>query len=146
VAGSAHPRDLEYARAEIEPRLQAGHVRYLGPVGLAEKIALLRDARALLAPINWNEPFGLVLIEALLSGCPVVAFGLGSVPELIDHGVTGFIAESTEEMADLIRPGGQVDRLDHRRIRELAADRFSRDRMVSDHERLYGRVVRVRAA
>ena len=146
VAGAAHPGDLEYARAEIEPRLGARHVRHLGPVGQSEKVPLLRDARALLAPIEWNEPFGLVLIEAMLSGCPVVAFGRGSVPELVEDGVTGFIAESREEMADLIRPGGAVDRLDRRRIRQVAVSRFGRERMVIEYERLYGQIVRVRAA
>jgi glycosyltransferase involved in cell wall biosynthesis len=146
VAGAAHPGDVEYARAEIEPRLGAHHVRHLGPVGQSEKVPLLRDARALLAPIEWNEPFGLVLIEAMLSGCPVVAFGRGSVPELVENGVTGFIAESPEEMADLIRPGGAVDRLDRWRIRQLAVSRFGRERMVIEYERLYGQIVRVRAA
>jgi glycosyltransferase involved in cell wall biosynthesis len=146
VAGAAHPGDVDYARAEIEPRLRGRHVRHLGPVGQSEKVPLLRDARALLAPIEWNEPFGLVLIEAMLSGCPVVAFGRGSVPELVEDGITGFIAESREEMADLIRPGGAVDRLDRRRIRQLAVSRFGRERMVIEYERLYGQMVRIRAA
>ena len=89
----------------------------LGCIGTAQKVPLLRDARALLAPIEWNEPFGLILIEAMLSGCPVVAFGPGSVPELIEPGVTGFIAGSIEDMVGSIRPGGAVDRLDRRVIR-----------------------------
>lgn len=146
VAGDVHPRDLEYFRSEVEPRLESGHVRSLGPVGSREKVPLLQNARALLAPIDWNEPFGLILIEAMLSGCPVVAFGRGSVPELVDHGVTGFIAESVEEIVDLIRPGGAVERLDRQRIRELAAQRFSRDRMVADYERVYRQIAGARAA
>jgi glycosyltransferase involved in cell wall biosynthesis len=146
VAGEVHPPDREYFRAEVEPRLRGRHVNYLGSIGLADKVPLLRNARALLAPIQWDEPFGLILIEALLSGCPVVAFARGSVSELIRHGVTGFIVESAEEMADLIRSGGGVERLDRRRIRELTVRRFSRARMVDDYEQLYGRVLRVRAA
>jgi glycosyltransferase involved in cell wall biosynthesis len=140
VAGEPHEPESDYVRLEVEPRLRARHVEHLGPVGLNEKGPLLRHARALLAPIAWNEPFGLILIEAMLSGCPVVAFGRGSVPELINHGVTGFIVRSVEEMAEVIRPGGAIERLDRQRIRELAAGRFGRDRMVAEYEQLYWRV------
>ncbi|MEZ0333159.1 MAG: glycosyltransferase family 4 protein [Gemmatimonadales bacterium] len=142
VAGAAHPPDREYLRAEVEPRLRARHVTSLGPIGAREKSRLLRDARALLAPIEWNEPFGLILAEALLSGCPVVAFGRGSVPELIEDGVTGFIVGSEKEITDLIRPGGEIERLDRRKIREVAVRRFGRDRMVTQYEVLYGRMAR----
>lgn len=141
MAGSIHPCDQAYAEAEVLPRLDRPGVTWLGPVGMEQKVPLLCRARALLAPIDWNEPFGLVLIEAMLSGCPVVAFGRGSVPELVDHGVTGFVAESPEEMADLIRPGGAVDRLERGRIRESAVRRFNRTRMVADYERVYLRAV-----
>jgi glycosyltransferase involved in cell wall biosynthesis len=137
VAGEVHPQDAEFAGAEVEPRLRDPQVTYLGAIGTAEKVPLLRDARALLSPIDWNEPFGLIHIEAMLSGCPVVAFGRGSVPELIEHEVTGFIAESLEEMARLIAPGGPVDRLDRRRVRETAERKFSRTRMVAAYERVY---------
>ena len=137
VAGDVHPADRDYAHAELESRLAGSHVTYLGPVGIEQKMPLLRDARALLAPIEWDEPFGLVLIEAMLSGCPVVAFGRGSVPELIEPGVTGFIAGSLEEMAAIVRPDGPVDRLDRRQIRAVAVRRFNHRRMAADYERLY---------
>ena len=137
IAGEAHPPDRDYACTQVEPRLQAGHVTWLGCIGTEQKVPLLRDARALLAPIDWNEPFGLTLIEAMLSGCPVVAFGLGSIPELIEPGVTGFIATSLEDMARLIRPGGPVDRLDRRLIRTVAVRRFNHRRMAADYEDLY---------
>jgi glycosyltransferase involved in cell wall biosynthesis len=137
VAGQVHSRDRGYARAELESRLRSPHVTCLGCIGTDQKVPLLRDARALLAPIEWNEPFGLILIEAMLSGCPVVAFRRGSVPELIDHGVTGFIAGSLEEMAEMIRPGGPVDQLDRRRIRAFAVRRFNRARMAAEYECLY---------
>lgn len=137
IAGEVHPPSRGYARAELEPRLRSPHVTWLGPVGNDQKVPLLRDARALLAPIEWNEPFGLILIEAMLSGCPVVAFGRGSAPELIDHGVTGFIVGSMEEMAHLVRPGGPVDHLDRRRIRASAVHRFNHRQMAADYERLY---------
>jgi glycosyltransferase involved in cell wall biosynthesis len=137
VAGEVHPRDREFGRAEVEPRLRLPHVTYLGCVGPDQKAPLLRDARALLAPIEWNEPFGLILIEAMLSGCPVVAFRRGSVPELIEHGVTGLIADSLEEMAEWIRPGGAVDQLDRLRIQASAVTRFNYRRMAGEYERLY---------
>jgi glycosyltransferase involved in cell wall biosynthesis len=140
VAGETHPAGRKYYQREIVPRLGARHVKLLGPAGPTDKARLLRDARALLAPIDWEEPFGLVLIEAMLSGCPVVAFARGSVPELIESGVTGFAVETVEEMARMIRPGGPVDRLDRRHIRELAVERFGRDRMVEEYERLYQQV------
>jgi glycosyltransferase involved in cell wall biosynthesis len=137
VAGEAHDVDREFGEREMKPRLARTHVTYLGEIGMAEKVPLLRDARALLAPISWDEPFGLALIEAMLSGCPVVAFPRGSVPELVEPGLTGFVANDLEEMVELIRPGGAVDRFDRRRCRERAAERFSRAHMVLEYERLY---------
>ncbi len=137
VAGPVHPCDLDYARRELRDRLAAPHVSYLGEIGWVVKIPLLRDARALLAPITWHEPFGLILIEAMLSGCPVVAFGRGSVPELVEPGVTGLVVDSTESLAEAIAPGGAVDRIDRARCRRHAVLRFGRERMVAEHERLF---------
>ena len=142
VAGEIHPFDRAFGAAEVQPRLRLPHVQYLGVVGPETKRPLLRDARALLAPIEWNEPFGLILIEAMLSGCPVVAFPLGSVPELVEHGVTGFIVRDAREMEQLIRDGGPLDRFDRAACRARAMMRFSRERMVREHERLYLRVLR----
>jgi glycosyltransferase involved in cell wall biosynthesis len=142
VAGEVHPVDREYGEREVVPRLTRAHVSYLGNVGMGVKVPLLRDARALLAPIEWNEPFGLILIEAMLSGCPAVAFPGGSVPELVEEGVTGFVVRDAQEMAATIRPGGPADDFDRERCRLRAVERFSRDRMVEDHLRLYERVVR----
>jgi glycosyltransferase involved in cell wall biosynthesis len=142
VAGGVHPPDEPWVNACLHARLRQPHVEYLDVIGLEEKRPLLRDARALLAPIEWNEPFGLILIEAMLSGCPVVAFARGSVPELVEDGVTGFIARNADEMVELIRPGGPVDTFDRLRCRARAVQRFSRDRMVAQHIALYERVAR----
>jgi glycosyltransferase involved in cell wall biosynthesis len=142
VAGDVHPPDRGFAERELSWRFTLPHVAYLGSIGTTTKVPLLRDARALLAPVNWNEPFGLILIEAMLSGCPVVAFGRGSVPELVEPGVTGFIAGDFEEMVDLIRPGGVVEGFDRQLCRKRAVERFSRDRMVDEYEQLYARVAR----
>ncbi len=147
VAGAIHPPDQDYCEAKVIPRLRSTGVTWMGPIGMDRKAPLLRDARALLAPIEWNEPFGLILIEAMLSGCPVVGFGRGSLPELVEHGVTGFLAASENDMVELIRPGGPVDTLDRRRIREIATRRFDRPRMVADYERVYqAAAARVRRA
>jgi glycosyltransferase involved in cell wall biosynthesis len=141
VAGEVHEPDRDYAERDVLPRLREPHVTFLGDVGPDMKRPLLRDARALLAPIAWEEPFGLVLIEAMLSGCPVVAFPRGSVPELVEQGVTGFVAHDLEEMTALIRPGGAVDRFDRAECRRRAVERFSRARMAADYEAAYERAV-----
>jgi glycosyltransferase involved in cell wall biosynthesis len=146
VAGEVHPPDRAFAERELQPRLARPHVTMLGAVDAAAKRQLLRDARALLAPIAWHEPFGLILIEAMLSGCPVVAFGRGSVPELVEEGVTGFVVQTVEAMARLIRPDGPLDRFDRRRCRARAVERFSRARMITDYERCYARAVAAHAA
>jgi glycosyltransferase involved in cell wall biosynthesis len=140
VAGDVHEVDREFGEREVLPRLTLPHVAYLGPVGPSAKMPLLRDARALLAPIEWNEPFGLILIEAMLSGCPVVAYPRGSVPELVEPGLTGFIVQDEEELVETIRPGGVLERFDRGRCRARAVARFGRDRMVDAHERLYRRL------
>jgi glycosyltransferase involved in cell wall biosynthesis len=142
VAGGIHPPDRGFAERELSWRFALPHVTYLGTIGNDVKVPLLRDARALLAPLNWNEPFGLILIEAMLSGCPVVAFGRGSVPELVEPGVTGFIVGSADEMIGLIRPGGMLESFDRERCRQRAVERFSRDRMVEEYEILYARIAR----
>jgi glycosyltransferase involved in cell wall biosynthesis len=141
IAGEIHSVDAGFAEQELSARLRQDHVTDLGSIGPDVKAPLLRDARALLAPIQWDEPFGLALIEAMLSGCPVVAFPRGSVPELVEPGLTGFIAKDADEMRDLIRPGGPLDDFDRARCRERAIERFGRDRMVDDYERLYARVM-----
>lgn len=140
IAGEVHPPDQQWVKAELEPRLREVHVTDLGPIGQPAKASILTNARALLAPVEWNEPFGLVLIESMLSGCPVVAFARGSIPELIEDGVTGFIATSFEHMVELIRPGGAIESIDRVRCRQRAVERFSADRMVADHVALYERI------
>ncbi len=139
VAGGVHPPDRAFAARELEPRLALPHVTRLGCINIAQKVPLLRDARALLAPLQWEEPFGLIMIEAMLSGCPVVAFPRGSAPELVEAGLTGFLVNTADEMVEVIRAGGAVDSFDRRRCRERAVERFSRRRLVADHLRLYRR-------
>lgn len=144
VAGLAHEDSVSYAEREVHPRLERSHVVYVGPVGMSAKARLLSGARALVAPITWNEPFGLVFIEAMLSGCPVVAYPRGSVPEVVDKGVTGFVVGDEAGMEAVLRRGGPLDDFDRERCRARAIERFGRERMVDDYERLFEAVVRER--
>ncbi len=112
VAGEVHSVDADFGSREMSHRLAARHVTMLGSIGMDEKVPLLRDARAVLAPITWDEPFGLALIEAMLSGCPVIAFPRGSVPELVENGVTGFVVRDAIEMRELVQPGSVLDQFD----------------------------------
>jgi glycosyltransferase involved in cell wall biosynthesis len=137
VAGEVHPPDQQFAEREVLPRLEKPHVSYVGCIGMEEKVPFFRDARAMLMPIAWNEPFGLVMIEALLSGCPVVAFPHGSVPEVLEEGVTGFVVQDADAMAEVIRPGGPIEHFDRQRCRKRAVERFGSARMVEEHESLY---------
>ena len=137
IAGGKDPGEPGYFARELQPRLGRPGVEWLGEVGMEGKVALLRNARVLLSPHRWAEPFGLAMVEAMLCGCPVVASALGSAPELVDEGVTGFVARSTREMARLIAPGGPLDGLDRGRCRQRAVERFGRARMVAEYEALY---------
>ncbi len=145
VAGRIHADDEDpsFSAREVVPRLERPHVRYLGPIGMEAKRELFCQARALLMPIKWEEPFGLVMIEAMLCGCPVVAFPRGSAPELIEEGVTGFLVEDARAMVEIIRDG--LARFDRERCRSRAVERFGRDAMVASYERLYDRARRSEA-
>jgi len=137
VAGRFHDDDEDptFSSRELMHRLERPHVDYLGAVGSEEKRALLCGSKALLMPITWEEPFGLVMIEAMLSGCPVIAFPRGSAPELIEEGVTGFLVTDEREMVEVLR--NQLGEFDRERCRQRAIERFGRDAMVRAYEELY---------
>ncbi len=139
LAGRAQQAKEEaYFEENILPLIDGKNVRYIGPVDQAQKNELLRNAAALVFPIQWAEPFGLVMIEAMACGTPVLARKLGSVPEVVDAGVTGAYADETQAMAALL-PG--VLELDRRTVRARAEARFSHQRMVADYVALYRRVI-----
>jgi glycosyltransferase involved in cell wall biosynthesis len=131
------PAEHAYFAEEVAPLLGGG-VRYVGEVGGAAKAALLEGATCLLNPIDWPEPFGMVMIESLARGTPVVATPNGSVPELIEDGVTGFVRSSVTGLAEAIDAAPRLDRTHCRRV---AAHRFSTRRMVADHVRAYEQVL-----
>jgi glycosyltransferase involved in cell wall biosynthesis len=133
VAKCREDDEREYFEEFVEPHLGNG-VSYIGEVSHDRKVELLAGARALLFPIRWREPFGMVMIEALACGTPVLAFPEGSVPEIVDDGTTGFVCADETEMADAIH---RLDQLDRRACRASVADRFSTARMVEKHLELF---------
>jgi len=134
IAAKVDRVDLEYFKAEIEPMLNSDGVEFIGEIDERRKPAFLGEARGLLFPIDWPEPFGLVMIEAMACGTPVLAFRHGSVPEVIDEGVTGFVVDSEEEA---VRKLGSLLALDRGRVRRRFEERFTASRMATDYVRLY---------
>jgi glycosyltransferase involved in cell wall biosynthesis len=130
--------DREYFDEMVRPRLREPGIEYVGELGEADKVELVRRARALLFPILWPEPFGLVMIEALACGTPVIARRCGSIPEVVADGEVGFVCDSD---ADLLRAVELVDRLDRARCREHVARHFEVGRMARDYELLYRNVI-----
>jgi glycosyltransferase involved in cell wall biosynthesis len=129
------PHEPGYWERELAPRLRGRWPREVGPVGGARKMSLLAGARALIFPIRWDEPFGLVMIEAMLSGVPVLALARGSVPEVVDAGLTGAPCANLEELVTAARTAGTM--FDRRRVRALARQRWSCARMAHDYLALY---------
>ncbi len=138
LAGDLHAHDATPGwAADLLAALERPGVLHLGPVGPAGKAELLGGARALLMPLLWEEPFGLVMIEAMLCGTPVIAFPRGAAPEVVDEGVTGFLVDDVEAMAGALR---RLDGFDRAACRRRALVRFGAARMARDHARLYARV------
>ncbi len=124
------PNEEAYFKEFIEPHLRPGEIEYLGEVNHGQKVELLQNARATLFPIEWEEPFGLVMIESMACGTPVIATRFGSVPEVIEHGRTGIIVDDYRSMAAALEDADQLDPLE---LRRLAEERFSSQRMVADY-------------
>ena len=131
--------DRPYFESVIAPLLDGPGIEFVGEVDDRQKAALLGGARALLFPIDWPEPFGLVMIEAMACGTPVIAFPHGSVPEVLDHGVTGFVCHS---LAEAIAATRQALDLDRERIRAVFEARFTVERMAADYISVYQRLMR----
>lgn len=138
IAAKLDPADRQYFHHVIEPLLSDPFVEYVGEITDAEKNDFLRNAYALLAPFDWPEPFGLVLIEALACGTPVIAYRRGSIPEIIEHGVTGFVCENLEEMIEAV---AHIPLISRKRCRAAFEERFSVDRMVQDYLHVYQKLL-----
>src|SRR5215510_6738309 len=135
--------DRDYFETVIRPRLAHPLVSFVGEIDDDERFAFLRGARALLFPIDWPEPFGLVMIEAMACGTPVISRPRGAVPEVVRHGRTGFVVESVGEMVAAARCADTLDRGECRRHVEQS---FRVERMVDDYQRAYRRQVTRAAA
>jgi glycosyltransferase involved in cell wall biosynthesis len=131
-------QDDDYFREAVAPHVDGSSVTYVGPVGPKERDALLGGALALLHLIDFAEPFGLSVVESLATGTPVIASPLGSMPELLRHGQTGFLAGDVDAAVSAV---ARVSQLDRRECHQEALTRFSSDRMVRDHLAVFERVV-----
>lgn len=138
VAAKIDPYDQAYYEAEIKPLFDHPLVEFVGEANEEEKRELLVNAYALLFPIDWPEPFGMVQIEAMACGTPVLAMRHGAVPEVIDHGVTGLIGDSVEELITLTP---ELTRLDRRVIRQVVDHRFSAETMAAGYEAIYRQLI-----
>lgn len=143
LAGKVDTADAAHFLNDVEPGIDGEQIQYVGEADGTAKRELLSKADALLFPIDWDEPFGLVMIEALSSGTPVIGLRRASVPEVIEDGRTGFVVDDVESMAAAIGRLGEIDR---RVCRQRAEQRFNVGRMVDDYERHYETVLEMATA
>jgi glycosyltransferase involved in cell wall biosynthesis len=136
IAGIVH--DRAYFEREVAPFVDGDRVRYLGSIGPEQRDALLGDAFALVHLVNFAEPFGLAMVEAMACGTPVIGRRRGAVPEVVEEGLTGFVVDDVDAAVAALEGVGGLDR---RAIRARCAERFSRDRMVKDYLAVYERVL-----
>jgi len=137
IAAKVDPADRRYFKREIESLLNDPHVEWLGEISDKDKDEFLGNAYALLFPIDWPEPFGLVMIESMACGTPVIAYACGSVQEVMDDGVTGFVVNDMEQAVEATR---RVRDLDRAKCREVFEKRFAASRMASDYVNVYTRL------
>ena len=142
IAAKVDRVDQEYFKTTIEPLLTGANVEFIGEIAEHQKNEFLGNAAALVFPIAWREPFGLVMIEAMACGTPVVAFNNGSVPEVLEDGVTGYVVNSEDEAVAALR---DIRGLDRDRIRAEFDDRFTAQHMARNYLKLYSRLIRNRA-
>jgi glycosyltransferase involved in cell wall biosynthesis len=132
------PWSADYFMREVKPHIDSDQIRYIERLPYRETVRLMGKAKGFLFPLQWEEPFGLVVVEAMAAGTPVIAYRRGSMPELIKNGETGYLADSEDEMVAVTR---QIEKLDRARCRAWVAERFSIDQMITSYERLYEAVV-----
>jgi glycosyltransferase involved in cell wall biosynthesis len=131
-------QDMDYFRSAVEPHLDGVRARYVGIAGPEIRNKLLGGARALLHPVNFNEPFGLSVVEAGACGTPVVAFNRGSMPEIIENGVNGFLVSDVRAATEAVR---SLDAISRRQCRKMVEERFSRERMVEEYLGVYHKII-----
>ncbi len=129
----------DYFEKKIKPYLEKGKIDYMGVVNSFQRNKFLGFAKAILAPICWEEPFGLVMIESMACGTPVIAFKRGSIPEIVENGKTGFIVENEKEMIEAIK---NIDKINRDECRKHAEGHFIVERMVDEYERVYNKIIK----
>ncbi len=139
IAAKVDRVDREYFETQIKPLLKNPGIEYIGEITESEKSEFLGNAYAYLFPIDWPEPFGLTMIEAMACGTPVIAFSCGSVPEILDDGLTGYIVTSEKEAVAAV---ARIPQLSRRQCREIFEARFTDTRMASDYVKVYDSVLR----
>jgi len=138
IAAKVDRADRRYFKNEIEPLLNDPHIEWHGEISDKDKGEFLGNAYALLFPIDWPEPFGLVMIESMACGTPVIAYDCGSVPEVMEDGVTGFIVR---DLDDAVKGVNRIRDLSRSRCREVFERRFAAERMASDYVDVYMRLI-----
>jgi glycosyltransferase involved in cell wall biosynthesis len=141
IAAKIDPADQRYFESQIEPLFRQPHVTYIGEIGQDRTGEFLGNAAALLFPIDWPEPFGLVQIEAMACGTPVIALRRGSVPEVIDDGKSGFVCDGIDQAVEAV---GRLPELSRRRCREIFERRFGVTQMASNYVQIYQRLIQQR--
>ena len=139
IAAKVDRVDKDYFEGVVEPLLRDSLIEFVGEIGDGEKDEFLGHAYALLFPIDWPEPFGLAMIEAMACGTPVIAYRSGAVPEVMEEGHTGFIVEGLEDAVEAVR---RVPELSRKRCREIFYQRFTAARMAHDYVQLYERLIK----
>jgi len=139
IAAKVDRADRRYFKRVVEPLLNDSYVEWVGEISDQQKNEFLGNAYALLFPIDWPEPFGLVMIEAMACGTPVIAYESGSVPEVLEDGITGFVVNELDEAAEAI---GRIANLSRARCREVFEKRFTATRMADDYMEVYEQMVR----
>jgi glycosyltransferase involved in cell wall biosynthesis len=143
LAGPVQPGQERFFATQVEPHIDGEQIRYVGEVGGARKQRLFADAFAFLLPIRWPEPFGMVMVESLAAGTPVLAFAHGAAPEIIIHGVNGFLCQDEDEMAALVERAAEID---PEHCRRTAAERFAPDRVAAGYEAVYRKAAAAESA
>lgn len=134
IAAKIDKADEDYYQKLIKELMEQPHVEFLGEIGEDKKGEFLGRAKALLFPIDWPEPFGMVMIEAMACGTPVIAYNKGSVPEIVNHNITGYIVDSIE---DAVKSLENIHKIDRSRVREVFENRFSAKAMADNYLKLY---------
>ena len=141
IAAKLDDQYIPYYKQYIEPRLYNGQIKWIGEVSEKERNKLMSEAICLLNPVTWKEPFGLVMIEAMACGCPVLAFNRGSVPEIVEDKKTGYIVKDIEEMAFAV---SEINRIDRMYCREYVLKKFNSRKMALAYEKLFYDILEIK--